>query len=120
MYTNYNRTSAPRDDFVHHSLSDEVQIVKNPNIAFFPPCLVVEERPPSPKAKKKKTLVFVSTLPRRRSRSARSTEATIGWKNIEQEIPILRPLSSVVQEVIVTQEPTPSNNMIVTQEPTSS
>jgi hypothetical protein len=113
-------SSALLDDFVHHSSSDEVQIIQNPNIAYFPPCLVVEERPPSPKAKKRKTHVFVSTLPRRRTRSARSTEAAVGWKNMEQEIPILHPLSSIVKEVTVTQEPVPSNNMTVTQEPTSS
>jgi regulator of replication initiation timing len=39
---------------------------------------------------------------------------------MEQEIPILHPLSSVVKEVTVTQEPAPSNNMTVTQEPSSS
>jgi hypothetical protein len=105
---------------VHHSSSDEVQIIQDPNIPYFPPCLVVEECPPSPKEKKRKMCVFVSTLPRRRTRSARSTEATIGWKNMEQTIPILHPLSFVVKIMIVTQEPIPSDNMTVTQEPTSS
>jgi hypothetical protein len=113
-------SSAPLDDSVHHSSSDEVQIIQNPSIADFPPCLVVEEHPPSPKEKKRKTPAFVSTLPRRRTRSARSTGATVGWKHMEQAIPILHPLSSIVKEVTVTQEPVPSNNMTVTQEPTSS
>jgi hypothetical protein len=83
------------------------------------PCLVVEERPPSPKAKKRKSLVFVSTLPKRKTRSARFAEATVGWKNMEQALPILHPLSSVVNNVTVTQEPTSSPNLVVTQEPTA-
>jgi hypothetical protein len=69
-------SSALLDDSVHHSSSDEVQIIQNPSIADFPPCLVVEECPPSPKSRKRKTPVFVSTLPRRRTRSARSTGAS--------------------------------------------
>ena len=105
---------------MHHSSSDEVQIIQNPTIAYFPPCLVVEECPPSPKLKKRKAPSFVSTLPRRRTRSTRSTGAIVGWNHMEQEIPILLPLSYVVKEVIVTQEPVPSNNMTVTQEPFSS
>jgi hypothetical protein len=112
-------SSTPLDDSVHHSSSDEVQIIQDPNIPDFPPCLVVEEHPPSPKEKKMKTLVFVSTLPRRRTRSMRSTEATVGWKNMEHAIPILRPLSSVVKKMTVTQELVPFDNMTVTQEPTS-
>jgi hypothetical protein len=37
---------------------------------------------------------------------------------MEQEIPILHPLSSIFKE-ISTQEPVPSNNMVVTQETTT-
>jgi hypothetical protein len=105
---------------VHHSSSDEVQIIQDPNIPDFPPCLVVEELPPSPKEKKRNTPIFVSTLTRRRTRLARSTEVAVGWKNMEQEIHILHPLSSIVKTMTVTQEPVPSDNMNVTQEPTSS
>jgi hypothetical protein len=39
---------------------------------------------------------------------------------MEQEILILHPLSSVVKDVTVTQEPVPSNNMAMTKEPASS
>jgi hypothetical protein len=102
---------------MHHSSSDEVQFIENSSIADFPPCLVVEECPSSPKAKKRKTHAFVSTLPRKITRSARSTGAAVGWKNMERAIPIRRPLSSIVKKVIVTQELVPSKNMIVTQEP---
>jgi hypothetical protein len=130
---------APLDDSMCHSLSDDVQIISDPSIpepspcVVFEecppsPCLVVEEWPPSPKAKKMKSHVFISTLPRRRTRSARSIEEIVGWKNIEQALPILRPLSSVVKEVVVTQEPATqeetipqepasSQNLVVTQEP---
>jgi hypothetical protein len=108
------------DDSMHHSSSDEVHIIQDPSIPYFPPCRVVEEFPPSLKENKRNTHVFISTLPRRRNRSTRSTEEEVGWKNMEQEIPILRPLSSIDKEVIDTQEPIPSNNMIVTQEPASS
>jgi hypothetical protein len=113
-------SSALLYDSMRHSSSDEVQIIQDPSIPDFPPCVAVEERPPSPKEKKRKTLVFVSTLPRRITRSTRFTEATIGWKNMEHTIPILRPLSFVDKEVTITQEPVPSNNMTVTQEPASS
>jgi hypothetical protein len=106
---------------VHNSLSDKVHIIgEHPRIVDFPPCSVVEEGPASPKAKKRNTLAFVSTLPRNKTRLARSTTTTVGWKNMEQEIPLLRPLSFVVQEVTSTQQPVPSNNMTMTQEPASS
>jgi hypothetical protein len=109
-------------------MSDEVQIISDPNIPEFPPCMIVEEHPPSPceiveehppspKATKKKDPVFVSTLPRRRTRSVRSIKASVGWKDMEHAIPILHPLSSIVKET-ATQELVPSNNMVVTQEPT--
>jgi hypothetical protein len=92
-------SSAPLDDFVHHSLSDDVQIIPDLGILEFPPCLVVEQCPPSLQATKMKAPTFVSTLPKRRTRSTRSTEETIGWKNMAQAIPILHPLSSIVNEV---------------------
>jgi hypothetical protein len=120
-------SSAPLDDFVHPSMTDEVQIIPDPSIPEFPPCIVVEERPPSscqiveehpssPKPTKKKDNVFVSTLPRRRTRSTRSTAAAMGWKDMEHAIPILRPLPSITTET-ATQEPVPSDDMVVTQEP---
>jgi hypothetical protein len=76
-------SSALIDDFVHHSSSDEVNIIQTPILADFPPCLVVEEHPLSPKAKKRKSPAFVSTLPRRRTRSTRSTRVAVGWKHME-------------------------------------
>jgi hypothetical protein len=108
-------------------MTDEVQIIPDPSIPEFPPCIVVEERPPSscqiveehpssPKPTKKKDNVFVSTLPRRRTRSARSTAAAVGWKDMEHAIPILHPLPSITTET-ATQEPVPSDDMVVTQEP---
>jgi len=74
---------------MYHSMSDDILIILDPRILEFPPCLVVEEQPPSPclvveecppspKEKKSKSHVFVSTLPRRITRSARSTEAAVG------------------------------------------
>jgi hypothetical protein len=112
-------------------MSDDVQIISDPSIPVPSPCVVVEEHPPSPflfveehppspKEKKRKSHFFVSTLPRRRTRSTRSTKATIGWKNIEHALPILCPLSSIEKEAVVTQEPVPSNNMSKTKEPASS
>jgi hypothetical protein len=111
-------SSALLDDYVHHSSGDEVQILPDPSIPEFPPCMVVEElppsssliieeHPPSPEPKRRSS-VFISTLPKRRTRSARLAEAAVGWTNIEKAVPILRPLSSVVQNEVVTQEPTSS------------
>jgi hypothetical protein len=34
-------SSALLDDFVHHSSIDEIQIIQDPIIPYFPPCLVV-------------------------------------------------------------------------------
>lgn len=103
------------------SSTDEVQIIgKNHSIVGFLSCLIVEEHPPSPEKKKRKIPTFVSTLPRKKTRSARTTGAVVGWQNMEHAIAILLPLSSLVEEAIVTQEPTPSNKLTVTQEPTSS
>ena len=55
---------------------------------------------------KKKAPTFVSILPRRRARSTRFSEATIGWKDVEQVIPILHPLSTMVDAETVPQEST--------------
>jgi hypothetical protein len=115
-------SSALLDDFFHHWMSDEVHIISDPNIPKFPPCVTVEEHPPceiakehppSPKATKKKDILFVSTLPRRGTRSMSSIKASVGWKDMELAIPILHPLSSIVKET-ATQELFPSNNMVVT------
>jgi hypothetical protein len=46
----------------------------------------------------------------------RSTTTAVGWKDIEQGIPILHPFPSIIRETS-TQEPVPSNDMDVTQEP---
>jgi hypothetical protein len=62
--------------------------------------------PVPPPATKKKTTTFISTLPRRKTRSTRSVEAAIGWQDMEQAIPILCPLSSMVDTGTVPQEPT--------------
>jgi hypothetical protein len=106
---------------------DEVQILPDPSILEFPPCIVVEELPPyscqiveehpsSVKPTKKKDNVFVSTLPRRRTRSARSIAAAVGWMDMEHAIPILHPLPSITIDT-ATQEPHASDGMVVTQEP---
>jgi hypothetical protein len=81
-------------DYVRHSPSDDVHIILDPTIPKPPPCVVVEEhppspllvleeRPPSPKDKKRKSHVFVSTLPKSRTMSTRSTEEAVRWKNME-------------------------------------
>jgi hypothetical protein len=63
--------------------------------------VVEEERHVPPPAMKKKTPTFVSILPRRRTRSTRSFEAAIGWQDVEQVIPIIHPLSSMVESGMV-------------------
>jgi hypothetical protein len=67
--------------------------------------VVDDECPVPPPAMKKKAPTFVSILPRRRTRSTRFVEATIGWKDVEQVIPILHPLSSMVDAGMVPHEP---------------
>jgi hypothetical protein len=99
-------SSAPPDDSVHHTSIDDVQIIADPSIPEYPPCVVEEERPVPPPTTKKKTPAFVSILPRRRTRSTRSVEAAIGWQDVEQAIPILHPLSSMVDAGMVPHEPT--------------
>jgi hypothetical protein len=68
--------------------------------------VIEEEHLIPPLATKKKTTTFVSMLPKRRTRSTRSAEAAIGWKDVEQAIPILHPMSSMVDTGTVPQEPT--------------
>jgi hypothetical protein len=67
---------------------------------------------------KKKENGFISTLPRRRTPSTKSTTTTVGWMDMEHAIPILRPLPSITTK-IATQEPIPSDDMAITQEPTA-
>jgi hypothetical protein len=81
--------------------------------------VVEEERPIPPPTMKKKAPVFVSILPRRITRSTRSAKETIGWQDMEQAIPILHPLSSMVDEGTVTQEPVSSDKLTVTVETTA-
>jgi hypothetical protein len=85
---------------------DEIQIISDPSIPECPPCVIEEEHPVPPPAAKKKTTTFVSTLPRRKTRSTKSVEAAIGKKNMEQVIPILHPLSSMLDTETVPQEST--------------
>jgi hypothetical protein len=96
---------------VHHTSSNDVQIIADPSIPEFPTCVVEEEHHVTPPATKKKASAFVSILPRRRTRSTKSAEATIGWKTMEHAIPILHPLSSMVDEGTVTQEPVSSSQL---------
>jgi hypothetical protein len=119
----------PPDDFVHPMSIDNVQIITDPSIQEYPPCVVEEEHPVPPLATKKKTTTFISMLPRRRTRSTRFSESAIGWKDMEQAIPILHPLSFMVDTGMVPQEPTDNVETVpqelvltdtnVTQEPTA-
>jgi hypothetical protein len=99
-------SSTPPDDSTHHTSIDDVYIIADPSILEYPPCVVEEECPVPPPVMKKKTPAFVSILPRRRTRSTRSIEDAIGWKDVEQAILILRPLSSLVDVGMVPHEPT--------------
>jgi hypothetical protein len=99
-------------------------MIPDPSIPEFPPCMVVEELPASSSLiieehtpshePKRRSYVFISTLPKRRTRSTRLAEAAVGWTNIEKAMPILHPLSSVVQNEVVTQEPASSLKSVVT------
>jgi hypothetical protein len=106
-------SSAPPDVFVHHTSSNNVQIIADPGILEFPTCVVEEEHFVPPLAMNKKSSAFISILPRRKTRSTRFAEVEIGWKAMEQAIPILHPLSSMVDEGIVTQEPISSSELSV-------
>jgi hypothetical protein len=106
-------SSAPPDDSVHHTSSNDVQIIADPGIPEFPTCVVEEEQPVPPPTTKKKASAFISILPRRKTRSTSFAEATIGWKAMEQAIPILRPLSSTIDEETITQEPVSSSELTV-------
>ena len=99
-------SSAAPDDSAHHTSIDDVQIIEDPSIPEYPPCVVKEECPVPPLAMKKKTTTFISTLPRRKTRSTRSVEAAIGRQDMEHVVPILRPLFPMVDAKIVPQEST--------------
>jgi hypothetical protein len=101
MYPIRRESSMPPDDSTHPMSIDDVQITTDPNIQNYPPCVVEEEHHVPPLATKKKITPFISMLPRRRTRSTRFVEATIGWKDMEQVVPILRPLSSMVDTGMV-------------------
>jgi hypothetical protein len=106
-------SSAPPDDSVDHTSNNDVQIIADPGIPEFPTCVVEEEQPVPPPSTKKKASAFVSILPRRKTRSTSFAEATIGWKAMEQAIPVLHPLSTTIDEETVTQEPVSSSNLTV-------
>jgi hypothetical protein len=117
------------DDFMHPMSIDDIQIITDPSIPEYPPCVLEEEHPIPPPATKKKTTTFVSTLPRRKTRSTRSVEAAIGRQDMEQAIPILHPLFPMVDAETVPQESTVHvetnpqelvlTDTVVTQEPTA-
>jgi hypothetical protein len=104
------------DDSAHPMSVDEIQIISDPSIPKFPPFVIEEEHLVPPPTTKKKTTTFVSTLPRRKTRSTKSVEAAIGKKNMEQAIPILCPLYSMLDTETVSQEST-IHVEIDTQEP---
>jgi hypothetical protein len=81
--------------------------------------VVEEEQHVPPPSTKNKASTFVSILPRRKTRSTSFVEATIGWKPVEQAIPILHPLSSMIDEETVTQEPMSSSELRVPVETTA-
>jgi hypothetical protein len=125
---------------VDHTSNNDVQIIEDPRIPEFPTCVLEEEQPVPPPSTKKKASSFISILLRRKTRSTSFAEVAIGWQAMGQAIPILRPLSTTIDEETVTQEPvsskkltvlvdTPANNgtgiqgqvrkeEVVTQEPT--
>jgi hypothetical protein len=117
------------DDSTHPMSIDDIHIIVDPNIPEYPPCVLEEEHPVPPPAMKKKTTTFVSTLPRRKTRSTKSVEAAIGRQDMEQAVPILHPLFPMVDAETVPQESTvhietdPQELVLtdttVTQEPTA-
>jgi hypothetical protein len=62
---------------------------------------------------KKKASAFVSILPRRKTRSTSFAEVEIGWKSMEHTILVLLPLSTMIDEETITQEPVSSSNLTV-------
>jgi hypothetical protein len=122
-------SSVMLDDSAHPMSIDDIQIITDPSIPEFPPCVLEEEHLVPPPATKKKTTTFISTLPSRKTRSTRSVEATIGRKDMEQATPILCPLYPMVDVEIVPQKSTvhvdisPKEPVLtattVTQEPTT-
>ena len=81
--------------------------------------MVEEEQHIPPPSTKNKASAFISILPWRKNRSTNFAEATIGWKDMEHAIPILRPLSSMIDEETVTQEPMSSSELRVPVETTA-
>jgi hypothetical protein len=94
------------NDSMHPLSVDKIQIISDPSILECPPCVIEEEHPVPPPAAKKKTTTFISTLPRRKTKSTKSIEAAIGKKNMDRAIPILCPLSSILDTETVPQEST--------------
>jgi hypothetical protein len=97
------------DDSMHHMSSNDVHIIIDPCIPKFSPCVAGEEQHIPPPTTNKKAFAFISILPRRKTRSTSFVEETIGWQDMEHAIPILCPLSSMIDEEIVTQEPVSSS-----------
>jgi hypothetical protein len=94
------------DDSTHPMSVDDIQIITDPSILEYPPCVLEEQQHVPPPATKKQTTTFISTLPRRKSRSTRSVEVAIGRQDMEQVIPILRPLFPMVDAGTIPQEST--------------
>jgi hypothetical protein len=71
------------DDSAHPMSVENIQIIIDPSIPEYPPCVLEEEQPVPPPTTKKQTTTFISTLPRRKTRSTRSIEAAIGRQDME-------------------------------------
>jgi hypothetical protein len=71
------------DDSMHPMFVDDIQIITDPSIPEYPPCVLEEEHLVPPPVTKKKTTTFISTLPSRKTRSTRSVEAVIGRQDME-------------------------------------
>jgi hypothetical protein len=94
------------DDSTHPMSVDDIQIITDPSIPEYPPCVLEEEQPVPPPATKKQTTTFISTLPRRKTRSTRSVKDAIGRQDMEKVVPILRPLFPMVDTETVPHEST--------------
>jgi hypothetical protein len=98
-------SSAMRDDYSKNLPHKEtIQILENPCIDDLQSYIVIEEEPAPSAQRKRKSIAFVSTFPRRRTRAAK--EARL--KTINIEILVLHPLSPLCRNsdtVTVTQEP---------------
>ena len=94
------------NDYMHPMSIDDIQIITDPSLPKYPPCVLEEEQPIPPLAMKKKTATFISTLPKRKIRSTRSIEVAIGRQDMEQVVPILHPLFPMVDAETIPQEST--------------